>query len=74
MEYGQGAVSRTRFDFDAMAAIIANQRRKERRKLRRLRKVKRALHFFGFLCYWAIVAGIGSTLITAAMVLFVFLS
>ena len=65
MTYGQTV---TRFDFDTVTAIAATQRQADRRKLRRLRKAKRALHFIGFLSYWAIFTGICWLLILAAAV------
>lgn len=73
MTYGQPA-ARTRFDFDTVAQIAANQRRADRKKLRRLRKVKRALHFLGFLSYWAIIVGITWLLSLAVMILFIYLA
>lgn len=74
MTYGHQAATATRFDFDAVAVIAATQRRKEREKLARLRKAKQALHFFGFLCYWAIIAGIASLVFLAAMIVCLYLS
>lgn len=76
MEY---QTARTRFDFDAVAvrgccrwcsAPIAS----DRRKLYRLRAAKKALHFFGFLCYWAVALSIGFLAVLAIMALFVCLS
>lgn len=72
MTYSTAA--RTRFDFDTVAQIAATQRQVERKKLRRLRKVKRALHFLGFLSYWAIIVGITWLLALAVMILFVCLA
>ena len=70
MTYGQPA-ARTRYDFEAVAAIAARQRRADRKKLRRLRKAKRALHFLGCLSYWAVALGITYLLALAVMVLFI---
>lgn len=73
MAYGQPA-ARTRYDFEAVAKIIARQRRAERKRLRRLRKAKRALHFLGFLSYWTIIVGIVYLLGLAVMILFICLT
>lgn len=73
MAYGQPA-ARTRYDFDAVAQIVANQRRAERKRLRRLRTIKRALHFLGFLSYWAIIVGTAYLLSLAVMILFIYLA
>lgn len=73
MAYGQPA-ARTRYDFEAVAAIAARQYRAERKRLRRLRKAKQALHFLGFLSYWAIILGIGYLLSLAVMIALVYLS
>lgn len=67
MTYSHTVVN-TRFDFETVAQIAATQRHAERKKLRRLRKAKRALHFVGFLSYWAIFAGIAWLLSLAAMI------
>jgi hypothetical protein len=61
-------------DFAALAKIAATQRRKEHKKLRRLRAIKRALHFVGFLSYWAIFAGVTWLLALAAMIVCVYLA
>ena len=73
MTYGQPA-ARTRFDFDCVAQIATTQRRAEHKKLRRLRKAKQALHFLGFLSYWAIILGIFYLLALAVMITLVYLS
>ena len=70
MTYSQTAVN-TRFDFEAVAQIAATQRQAERKKLHRLRQAKRALHFLGFLSYWAIIGGIAYLLALAVMIAFV---
>ena len=66
--------SRTRLDFDAVAEIAAAQRRAQRKKLRTLRRIRRAVHFFGFLCYWAVALSIGFLAVLAIMALFVYLA
>lgn len=70
MTYNQTAV-KTRYDFETVAQIAATQRQAERKKLARLRRIKRALHFVGFLSYWAIFAGITYLVATAVMIAFV---
>lgn len=47
--------TRTRYDFETVAQIRAAQRRAARQRLARLRRVKRILHFVGFLTYWAVI-------------------
>lgn len=73
MTYGQPA-TRTRFDFETVAQIAANQRLAQRKKLRRLRMAKRVLHFLGFLSYWAIFASIAYLAMLAVSVAFIYLS
>ena len=73
MTYGHPA-ARTRFDFETVAQIAANQRRADRKKLRRLHMAKRALHFLGFLSYWAIIVSIAYLAMLAVSVVFIYLS
>jgi hypothetical protein len=64
----------SRFDFDTVAEIAATQRRAECKKLARLRTAKRALHFVGFLCYWAIAFSAIYLAMLAAMIVCICLS
>lgn len=71
--------TRTRFDFDTVAALSSCRRSsttmsQSSRKLARLRAAKKALHFLGFLCYWAIALSIGFLVIIASITLFIFLA
>lgn len=74
MTYGQQMTARTRYDFAAVAAITAANRRAERKKLARLRILKRVLHFIGFLSYWAVALSVTYLVLLAIMVLFVCLA
>lgn len=74
MTYSQQPAAKTRFDFDTVAAVYAELHRAERKRLTRLRMIKRVLHFFGFLCYWAIFTAIGYLVLLAAVVVFIGLS
>ena len=74
MTYSQQGATKTRFDFDAVAAIYATMRQAERRKLRRLRAIKRLLHLLGFLCYWAIFVAIAYLCLLTAAIVFIRLS
>ena len=65
------AMTRTRFDFDALPQP---QRRKVSKKLARLRTARRVLHFIGFLSFWAVALGLAYLAMTAAAFLFVCLS
>lgn len=73
MAYSQIAVQ-TGFNQAAISAFAAAQRRADRKKLRRLRTIKRALHFVGFLAFWAVILGIAYLLSLAAMIVFICLS
>ena len=73
--YSQNTTAaRTRLDFDAVAEIAAAQRRAQRKKLRTLRRLRRAVHFFGFLCYWAVVLSIVYMVALAIMFMLIILS
>ena len=74
MTYSQQGTTKTRYDFDAVAAIYATMRQAERRKLRRLRAIKRLLHFMGFLCYWACFVAVTYLGALVAMIVFIRLS
>ena len=73
MAYSQIAVQ-TGLNQAAISAFAAAQRRADRKKLRRLRTIKRALHFVGFLAFWAVILGIAYLLSLAAMIVFICLS
>lgn len=65
----QGTV--TRFNFQTYSKPAP---RKKRSKLRRLLSVKRALHFIGFLSFWAVALSITYLAMLAAMAAFFYLS
>ena len=64
------AMTRTRFDFDA----LPRPKHQVSKKLARLRTARRVLHFIGFLSFWAVVLGLAYLAMTAAAFLFVCLS
>lgn len=74
MTYGYTTTTQTRFDFGAMEKITAAKRRAERKKLARLRILKRAVHFLGFLSFWALVLSITYLVGLAVMIVFVCLA
>lgn len=76
MTYGNQIAMRYRYPFDTITYTKPEtpQRRAARRKLARLRTIKRALHFIGFLCFWATVLAVTCLAMLAAMFLFVSLS
>lgn len=66
--------TRTRYDFTTAAAIHAAQRRAARKRLAKLRRVKRILHFVGFLAYWAAFASAVYLITLPVLLAFIWMS
>lgn len=71
MTYGSQIAIRTRFPFDALSA---QQRKATRRKLARLRKIRRVVHFLGFLAFWAVTISVTYLLTLAVLIVAVLLA
>lgn len=74
MTYGYQTTAATRFDFGTIAQCTTARRRAERKKLARLRILKRAVHFLGFLSFWALVLSITYLVGLAVMIALVCLA
>lgn len=71
MTYGNQITTRTRYPF---TSTPAKRPRMARKKLARLRKIKRLLHFVGFLAYWSVVLSVTYLAALAVMIVCICLS
>ena len=74
MTYSQRPAARSRYNYSTVAVIAAAQRKAERKRLARLRTIKRALHFIGFLCYWAVAIAVVYLVMLAVMIVCILLA
>ena len=71
MTYGYQIPARRGYTY---ARHTTRQSLETRKKLARQRAIKRALHFVGFLCYWAIILAAAYLSMLAFMITMVLLS
>lgn len=71
MTYGYQITARRGYTY---ARRNIRQSLETRKKLARLRAIKRALHFVGFLCYWAIILAASYLAMLAVMITMILLS
>lgn len=71
MTYGNQTAARPCYTYKHRRSTQLSE---TRRKMVRLRAIRRALHFVGFLCYWAVILAAGYLAMLAFMIAMILLS